>query len=490
VSTPSIAELRQIEKDLTAALERKTYNKFEFFKPYVKQQEFLNAGKFKRERLLMAGNRLGKTEVGAYEATLHATGLYPNNWKGRTFEMPTLGWVAGETSLETRDVCQTKLIGPPGVDSLLGSGMIPRELIIDKPSLARGVTDAIDTVQVRHVPTGGVSIIRFKSYEQGRAKFQGEGCHWVWLDEEPPIDVYAEALARIGENDGIVFVTFTPINGPTAVVLRFTDEPTHDRSWIPMTIDDVPPPELGGHLTDAAKQRMIDGYFPHEREARARGVPALGSGRIFTTAEAAIIEPPLEYIPGHWHKLWGLDFGIGHPFAAVLMVWDKDQDIMHVHATVRMADALIISHAAAMKRIGAAVPVAWPRDGSERDRNTGEPLASQYRKHELRMAHEHATFEDGSVSTWAGIKEWDEREKTGRLRVAAHLTEWFEERRFYHMKDGAIVKIKDDLMSATRICLMAKRFARAVPLGGRWERAPASEIADGTDFDVFAVGGD
>jgi len=480
----TLAELREIEQALTAALERKTYNKLEYFKPYPKQQEFLNAGKFKRERLLMAGNRLGKTEVGAYEATLHATGLYPKDWQGRVFDSPTLGWVAGETSLETRDVCQAKLCGPPGVDQMLGSGMIPKELLVDKPSLARGVTDAIDTVQVKHV-TGGVSIIRFKSYEQGRSKFQGEGCDWVWLDEEPDIDIYAEALARIGEKDGIIYLTFTPIQGPTAVVLRFTDEPTYDRGYVPMTIDDVP---VTGHLTPAAKQRMIDGYLPHEREARARGVPALGSGRIFTTAEAAIVEPPLEFVPPHWHKLWGLDFGIGHPFAAVLILWDKDNDVIHVHHTIRMADALIISHAAAMKKTAASVPVAWPRDGSERDRNTGEPLASQYKKHELRMVHEHATWEDGSVSTWAGIKEWDEREKTGRLRVAAHLTEWFEERRFYHMKDGNIVKIKDDLMSATRICLMAKRFARAVPLGGNWERRAPARIAEGTDFDVFAVG--
>jgi len=481
--TPSIGELRDILSTLEAAVERKTFNKLEFFKPYAKQAEFLAAGKYKRERLLMAGNRLGKTEVGAYEATLHATGLYPKDWRGRVFDSPTLGWVAGETSLETRDVCQNKLLGSPGVTTMQGSGMIPRELILDT-SLARGVTDAVDTVQVKHV-TGGVSIIRFKSYEQGRSKFQGEGCDWVWLDEEPGIDIYAEALARIGEKDGAIWLTFTPIQGPTAVVLRFTDEPTYDRGYVPMTIDDVPE---WGHLTPQTKQRMIDGYLPHEREARARGVPALGSGRIFTTAEAQIVEPPLEFIPAHWHKLWGLDFGIGHPFAAVLVLWDKDNDVIHVHACIRMADALIISHAAAMKKVAASVPVAWPRDGSERDRNTGEPLASQYRKHELRMVHEHATWEDGGVSTWAGIKEWDEREKTGRLKVAAHLTEWFEERRFYHMKDGQIVKIKDDLMSATRICLMAKRFARAVPLGDKWDRRPVSVIAEGTDFDVFAVG--
>jgi hypothetical protein len=35
---------------------------------------------------------------------------------------------------------------------------------------------------------------------------------------------------------------------------------------------------------------------------------------------------------------------------------------------------------------------------------------------------------------------------------------------------------------------MAKRYARAVPLGGNWDRTPHTVIAEGTDFDVFAVG--
>jgi hypothetical protein len=71
----------------------------------------------------------------------------------------------------------------------------------------------------------------------------------------------------------------------------------------------------------------------------------LGSGRIFMTPEDAITEPPLEYIPAHWAKLWGIDIGIGHPFGAVLMLWDRDNDVVHVHHVIRMADALPLMHA-------------------------------------------------------------------------------------------------------------------------------------------------
>ena len=478
----SDAELAALLEELEAAAYLKDYGgQYRFFEPYARQREFLDAGATRRERLLIAGNQNGKTHCGAFEACIHMTGLYPKDWKGRRFDKPTKGWACGMTSLAVRDIQQKKLCGEPGVESSFGTGMIPKDLFVDKPSLARGVTDAYDTIQVRHI-SGGVSVCRFKSYEQGRAKFQGESLDWIWFDEEPPEDVYSEGLTRTVATGGMAFMTFTPLEGWSSVVNRFLTEESPSRDTITMTIDDAL------HIPPQKRQEIIDGYAPHEREARARGVPMLGSGRIFLTPEAAIIEPAIESIPLHWGKLWGLDFGIGHPFAAVLGAWDRDLDVWHILHCIRIPDALSIVHAAAMLRVGAAVPVAWPRDGLDRDSHTGEPLAAGYRKHGLLMLHGHAAWEDGSMSTEAGIHEHDEREKTGRLKVPAHHADWFEERRFYHRKEGKIVKIKDDLMSATRMLFMMKHRARNVPLGGPETRNYAgavAQIADGVDFDLF-----
>jgi hypothetical protein len=46
-----------------------------------------------------------------------------------------------------------------------------------------------------------------------------------------------------------------------------------------------------------------------------------------------------------------------------------------------------------------------------------------------------------------------------RGRVFKHLTEWFEEFRLYHRKDGRVFKEGDDLLSATRYALMMIRYA-------------------------------
>lgn len=458
MSEPSLAELQETLAELEALDYQKTFRQFFQFTPYPKQKQFLDLGSEKSERLLIAGNQNGKTHVGAFEASCHLTGIYPEGWEGKRFTKPTRGWIAGQTSLVVRDVQQKKLCGEPGVEDSFGTGMIPKDLFVDKPSLARGITDAYDTIQVRHI-SGGTSVARFKSYEQGRTKFQGETLDWLWFDEEPPMDIYSEGLTRTAATKGIAWMTFTPLQGPTDVVNRFLDEPSPYRGVISMTIEDAE------HISLEEKDRLIASWPAHEREARAKGVPMLGSGRIFTAPEDSVTEEPITEIPPFWHKLGGMDFGIDHPFGAVIILWDKDADVIHVHYTYRVKDALPLQHVDALKRIGAAVPWAWPNDGNVR-RDDGKPMADHYKRHGLQMLSSHATWPDGSISTEAGVLEMDEREKSGRLKYANHLSDLLEERRMYHRKDGQIVKLRDDLLSALRVAVMMKRHARQVQLGG------------------------
>lgn len=167
----------------------------------------------------MAANRFGKTVCGAAEMAIHLTGRYPSWWVGKRFDRPVRAWAAGVTNESTRDVVQEKLIGPPARSELWGTGMIPGDALGTIDS-ARGITNLIDTVSVKHV-SGGWSNLQFKSYERGREKWQGAALEVLWLDEEPPEDIYMEGLTRTNETGGIVFLTFTPLLGMSTVVLRF-----------------------------------------------------------------------------------------------------------------------------------------------------------------------------------------------------------------------------------------------------------------------------
>jgi phage terminase large subunit-like protein len=429
---------------------RRTENRLAYYRPYAKQLEFHTAGASARERLLMAGNQLGKTIAGGFEAAMHATGRYPDWWQGKRFDRPTIAWAAGVTGEGTRDNPQRVLLGRPGQH---GTGAIPKKALAEITP-ARGVPDLVDTIKVRHV-SGGTSRIGLKSYEQGREKWQGETLDWVWFDEEPPLDIYTEGLTRTNVIQGPVFMTFTPLLGMSETVGRFLLEPSLARHITTMTIDDAE------HYTQAQRAAIAASYPPHEREARLKGTPALGSGRIFPITEESIA---IDAIPvaTHWPAIGGLDFGWDHPTAAVKLAWDRDADVVYVTATYRVREATPLIHAGALKPWGLNLQWAWPHDGLAHDKTSGEQLAEAYRKHGLKLLPDKAEFDDGSSGVEAGLFAMLERMQTGRLKVFKHLADWFEEFRLYHREDGRVVKLRDDLISATRYALMCLRFAKPI----------------------------
>lgn len=185
---------------------------------YVKHMAFFKAGATFRERLFMAGNRVGKTISGAYETGIHATGRYPDWWQGRVFDWAG-GWTAAGTTLETtRDIVQAELLGP---GEEYGTGMIPAA-DIDDIKKRPNTNGAVDYAMVRR-QGGGFTRLAFKSFDQGRKAFEGTAKQGVWLDEEPPRAIYTECLTRTATTDGVVLVTFTPLNGATDVVMDFIE---------------------------------------------------------------------------------------------------------------------------------------------------------------------------------------------------------------------------------------------------------------------------
>lgn len=438
-------EREKMRAEVDRALDRK---KLAAYAPYERQREFHAKGLNHRERLFMAGNQLGKTWSGAAEMAIHLTGRYPDWWQGRRFTKPVAAWASGVTGESVRDTTQRLLVGRPGQ---YGTGMIPAECIVGEPKKAMGTPDLLDSVVVKHA-SGGQSRLYFKRYEQGREKWQGETLDVVWFDEEPPADIYTEGLTRTNATGGMVYMTFTPLLGMSDVVMRFLQEDNPDRIVISMTIDDVE------HYTPEERARIVASYPAHEREARAKGIPTLGSGRIFPVEEDAIKVAPFQ-IPAHWPRINGIDFGWDHPSAAAHCAWDRDADCWYVVKAHRQREATPILFSAAVKAWGSWVPTAWPHDGLQHDKGSGEQLAKQYASAGLLMLKDRATFEDGTNGVEAGVLDMLDRMQTGRFKVFANLDDWFQEFRMYHRKDGKIVKERDDLLSATRYALMMKRKA-------------------------------
>jgi hypothetical protein len=87
------------------------------------------------------------------------------------------------------------------------------------------------------------------------------------------------------------------------------------------------------------------------------------------------------------------------------------------------------------------------------------------------MLQEKATFEDGGYGVEAGVLEMLERMQTGRWKVLSTCGAWIGEFRLYHREGGIIVKLQDNLISASRYAMMMRRFASVKR--SSWSQSPA-----------------
>lgn len=458
---------------LLAELERRTKRRrlwkeyaqpFDHTKPFSEdnqgvydwQVEFHNSGADNPERLLIAANRVGKTRTGAAETAIHLTGEYPPWWKGKRFNEPVQWWCGSVTNEASKDIVQEALLGPINA---LGTGWIPGDRIVGKPTFRQaGISEVVDTIHVKHT-SGGISQCTLKTYEQGRAKWQGKSLHGVWPDEEIPMDIYTEALTRVLDKKGIMLCTFTPLLGPTEVVLHFLNASagagifSKNVSW-----EDAP------HLDRGERERLMNSYPEHERDTRTKGTPLMGSGAIFPIADEQLLVDPPEIKPW-WRLINGIDFGIDHPAAGVFCALDPEgPGTFYVYDCYKKPGETAVYHAAAMKKHGEWIPNAWPKDGIQREKGAGLTIKDHYRSHGLRMLKEHAAYKDERGDhVEPGVIEMLEWMRTGRFKVSRLLHQWFEEKRMYHRDDGQIVKKRDDLMAATRYAFVMRRFARVKP---------------------------
>ena len=284
-------------------------------------------------------------------------------------------------------------------------------------------------------------------------------------------------MARTIATAGIVMLTCTPLLGMSEVMRRFLVPPVvESRGNVQMEIEDAE------HISPDRRQAIIDAFPAHEREARARGIPVLGSGLIFPVERSALEIAPFA-LPADWPRLCGLDFGWEHPTAAVWAAIDRQANTVYVYDCYRVARQPVPIHASAIKARGGWIPVAWPHDGLQHDKGSGDQIASLYRAQGVKMLPEHATFPDGTNGVEAGLWQLLTRMETGRLRVFRHLRDWFSEFLTLHRKEGRVVKVGDDLISATRYGLMMLRYARTRPAVDGRGRGPQQSAGE---YDPFA----
>lgn len=499
---PDPNDVRRHAKKLYTEMQyRQKYRRLDYYRPNFKQEEFHNLRV--PEKMLRAGNQQGKTHATAAEDAMHAIAFYPDWYKGRKFLKPPpierpyefVGWYGCTTSGMTRDGVQTKLLGDLRQPGGLGTGMIPLDNLVGRPTMARGIADFVDTINILR-ETGGKAVFRGKTFEMGREAWQVEAVDLIHGDEDPgDFEIYSECQARLTTTRGMIIWSMSPMLGVTPVRKHFKNK-TPGTAEVLMTIYDAAVSKRG-HIPDEDIEGIIARYG-RKAATRAFGGDAQGQGAVFETdAERIKHKMNPRDVPEHWPWLWAVDFrhsgqeGSGHPFAAVLLTWDRDNDVVYVMDGFRMF-GMAANHVARIKENPMRLaPVAWPHDGGTgAGVQTNDTVAQIYKKLGLNMLPTHATFVDGGYNFEAGITVMEERFEGKKLFIASHLYEWFDEYGGYHRQDGKVVKVDDDLLSATRVGCMDLRKAKLARDFRGYGQQP-ERIARGTpghrdgEFDVF-----
>jgi phage terminase large subunit-like protein len=428
---------------------------------YGWQREFIAATATHSQVCLCAANRIGKTYTGTYIDAIHALGEYPDDWEGHRFDHAPLIWVLGYSGEKTRDLLQAPLIGRKEGDTYVG-GLIPGDRIVSVESMS-GTPNALRSVHVRH-STGTISRIQFWSYSQGQHALMGDNVDWFHIDEEPKDQtIFPQVLVRTATGDqgrgGRGILTFTPENGRTELVVQFMDTPSDAQFFMQKGWDDAP------HLNDKVKAELLASFPVHQRDMRTKGTPMLGHGRIYDLAEEFVTCDAFE-IPAHWIVINGIDFGWDHPQAHVRLAWDRESDAFYVTHAWKKSKAQPIEAWGAVKAWAKDVPCAWPADGLQTEKGSAKQTKAYYSDAGFEMLPNHATWPDGSNGVEIGLYEMRDLMGSGRFKVFRGLRDWFDEFNQYHRNEkGQIVKIREDMLDATRYAYMMRRFG--IPAGGR-----------------------
>jgi len=201
------------------------------------------------------------------------------------------------------------------------------------------------------------------------------------------------------------------------------------------------------HLSAEAKDALLASYSPHERDARTKGIPQLGSGAIYPVPESEIVCKPFD-VPAYWPRGYGMDVGWNRT-AAVWGAHDRDTDVVYLYSEHYRGNAEPSIHADAIRARGAWQHGVIDPASRGRSQHDGQQLFASYVDLGLMLSPADNGRENGLLEVW-------QRLSTGRLRVFDTLQNWLMEYRLYRRDDkGAVVKERDHLMDATRYLVVS-----------------------------------
>jgi phage terminase large subunit-like protein len=210
-------------------------------------------------RLIIGGNRSGKTVAGGAESVMRLSGTHPTYSK--------------RPPIKGRAIA---VDFPQGIEKVV----MPEIARWTPPSLLKnGSWEESYSKGTRTLTLTNGSFIEFMSYDQDVDKFSGTSRDFVWFDEEPPEDIFNENMMRLVDAAGSWWVTMTPL---------FDMSWTEDRLYLPAK--DGTNPNIAcfevstlqnKHISATELEVLTIGLSSQEKAARQHGTYMSGGGLVY-----------------------------------------------------------------------------------------------------------------------------------------------------------------------------------------------------------------
>jgi len=303
------AKLVRIQ-ELERELKRRQREEFlTYYVPHHAQGDFHNDAS--RIRLVLGGNRSGKSHAGAAEAVAHALGYRPwlaEDHPARKIEVavPNKGLVIGESFGEqVKKVIVPKLLGD--VESAT-PGLLPVDIFKSSKKNQQGIITQITLVNG--------SVITCQSYDQDVDLFEGVDIDWAWFDEPPPRAVWVAVQRGLTDRMGNCWLTLTPLKEPWIYDELVSRE---DVSCYNFDISD----NVGFGLTEQSIAEFERNLTDDEKEARLRGRFFHLSGLVYKSYGRVHRIERMD-IPQHWAMWMHVDTHPRTPHHAVWVAVNPD----------------------------------------------------------------------------------------------------------------------------------------------------------------------
>ena len=261
-------------------------------------------------KVALGGNRGGKTLLGAEYVVGKCSSKPKQRW-----------WACAETEEVSINVQQRKIWE-----------------LLPKLDMRYCHYDEVNGFRNGKVVWKNGSMIKFKTYKQGREAFASDDLDGIWNDEEPNIEIVKEQRMRLVDRDGEMIFTMTSLLGMTELMDElFADHEVIESEYSELVGETLPRIARKGNVYFFLLWTTENPYINQPRlkedmkvmtkqeiKSRILGIPTNLSGRIYPTYNKNIHLIPMANIPNKQVCIWHvLDPHDRKPWAATWWVVDK-----------------------------------------------------------------------------------------------------------------------------------------------------------------------